>query len=352
VTSVPADPAGVVVPLPGLLLEAGDSARVELVVDVSPAAPASFLELEIAAVGLVATEANNGSAIRIEPPAGFDLPLLSGLTRILPAARDLSVGLASAMPAALVGDGREIDAGTLSLSNDAASGAGAITITGLTVRAADAAMRPIALGATVSRVSAWKNDTLWAESATLQSDSAIALLVPTAPLDVTQGAPVNLELRFATRVGVSAAALRIGLAATDVAVVPPAGGALTVSVHPAAGQTFPLWTEIGNFSDASLAGSWSNFPNPFAGGRERTTFSYWLRATATVTLRLWTLRNEAIVTLVDGVARPAGLQQVDLWDGRNGRGDVVRNGVYVAELTVRYDDGSQDRVLRKVAVVR
>jgi hypothetical protein len=31
---------------------------------------------------------------------------------------------------------------------------------------------------------------------------------------------------------------------------------------------------------------------------------------------------------------------------------VVRNGVYVAELSVAYDDGTHERLLRKVAVVR
>jgi hypothetical protein len=46
------------------------------------------------------------------------------------------------------------------------------------------------------------------------------------------------------------------------------------------------------------------------------------------------------------------MNQSDLWDGRNGNGSVVRNGVYIAELTVSYDDGSRDRVRRKVAVVR
>ena len=193
---------------------------------------------------------------------------------------------------------------------------------------------------------------MWAQSAPLSPDSATTVLVPTAPLEVVPGAPVDLELRFVTPVGVSQSAIRLGLDAAGVGVVQPAGGALAVTVRPAAGQTFPLWTETGNFSDASLAGSWSNFPNPFAAGREPTTFSYWLRMPATVTLRLWTLRNEAVRILLDGVSRPAGLYQTDLWDGRNGRGDVVRNGVYVADLTVRYDDGSQEHVVRKVAVVR
>jgi hypothetical protein len=204
----------------------------------------------------------------------------------------------------------------------------------------------------VSQISAWRGDTLWAQSAPLSPDSATATLVAAAPLVILPGAPVDLALRLATQAGPTPAALRLGLDAASIGVVQPSSGALAVTVRAAAGQTFPLWTETGNFSAANLSGSWSNFPNPFAAGREPTTFSYWLRMPARVTLRLWTLRNDEVRTLLDGVTRTAGLQQLDTWDGRNGRGDVVRNGVYVADLVVRYDDGSQERVLRKVAVLR
>jgi hypothetical protein len=43
---------------------------------------------------------------------------------------------------------------------------------------------------------------------------------------------------------------------------------------------------------------------------------------------------------------------MDRWDGRNGAGSIVLNGVYLAELVVQFDDGSSRRLLRKVAVVR
>jgi hypothetical protein len=52
------------------------------------------------------------------------------------------------------------------------------------------------------------------------------------------------------------------------------------------------------------------------------------------------------------VSRPAGLQLADVWDGRNGAGARVQHGVYVAELTVRLDDGRSERLRRKVAVIR
>jgi hypothetical protein len=71
-----------------------------------------------------------------------------------------------------------------------------------------------------------------------------------------------------------------------------------------------------------------------------------------VTLRLWTARGERVRTLLDAASLPAGLCQDETWDGRNGSGDTVVNGVYVAELSVDFADGSHERILRKVAVVR
>jgi hypothetical protein len=65
-----------------------------------------------------------------------------------------------------------------------------------------------------------------------------------------------------------------------------------------------------------------------------------------------TPHSEPVATLLRDAPRPAGMNQSDAWDGRNGGGDVVRNGVYVAELSVDYGDGSHRRMLRKVAVVR
>jgi hypothetical protein len=56
--------------------------------------------------------------------------------------------------------------------------------------------------------------------------------------------------------------------------------------------------------------------------------------------------------LLNGEWHGAGLYQNTLWSGRNGLGNAVVNGVYIAELVVDYDDGSSERLIRKVAVVR
>jgi hypothetical protein len=66
----------------------------------------------------------------------------------------------------------------------------------------------------------------------------------------------------------------------------------------------------------------------------------------------WTTRGDPVRTLLDRMPMPSGLNQATAWDGRNGRGNVVTNGAYIAGLEVVYDDGGRDRLRRKIAVVR
>jgi hypothetical protein len=113
-----------------------------------------------------------------------------------------------------------------------------------------------------------------------------------------------------------------------------------------------MWTAVGNLTGPTLANSYSNFPNPFAAGREETRFAFYLPAGGRVSLDVLTIRGEKVRTVIAGASFPAGLHQGEIWDGRNGRGDVVVNGVYLAEIRVAFDDGSSERFLRKVAVIR
>jgi len=302
--------------------------------------------------GLFASDANLGTAVVPSAPDPTDLPLSSGLTQLDSPARDLFVSLASALPATLAGDGTLTPIGTVTLRNGGGAGSGAIRVDHLALRAADRALAPYAAGLAMTDLVATIADTVWAENATLGVDSIVAVLRPATPVDVPAGGSLAITLAGRLRAGREGASLRVGCDAAGVGVVQPASALLQVAVRPEAGATFPLWTEAGGFTALSLAGSWSNYPNPFAAGREPTTFAYWLARPARVSLRIVTLTGESVVHLLDGVARGAGMQSADRWDGRNGAGLVVRNGVYVAELVATYDDGRTDRSIRKVAVVR
>lgn len=349
--NLPASGGGVTLALPGLTLEPGDSAEARILIDVNPNAPAGALELMVTAAGLHAVDDNLNSPVENLAAPGSELPVLSGLALLQLPAHNLSVDLLSRMPAVLAPEGRPVDAGTLRLVNDD-PGAASIYLDHLEIAGSDRDLAALAIGRMAARVEAYLGDSLWAASGPLTSDSTLARLVPADRLAIGGGQTVDLELRFVLADAPEATSLRLGCERSGVVVVQPSNPVLGVVVRPVVGRAFPLWTESGNLTGSGLTASYSNFPNPFAAGRQSTQFVYDLKLDARVTLRLLSARGEGVATLLSDVPRGAGLHQEDRWDGRNGRGEVVTNGVYVAELLVRYGDGTSERVLRKVGVVR
>ena len=170
-------------------------------------------------------------------------------------------------------------------------------------------------------------------------------------LQIPRDGTVRIELR-GSRERPGAGRVRLGLDRPDVGVVQTAGALLAVAVLPGNGQSFRCGRRPEASHHPRPERELRNFPNPFAAGRQVTAFSYYLRTGGRVSLRILTPRGVRVATLLDGVSRGPGLHQDDRWNGRNGTGSVVLNGIYVAELAVSYDDGSSERHVRKVAVVR
>ncbi|MFI5371632.1 MAG: hypothetical protein ACHQ52_08745, partial [Candidatus Eisenbacteria bacterium] len=352
VTNPPASGGVVDFPLPGLLLEPGDTASVAVSVDINPASPAGSFEMMIPGSGFTARDANSGRRADVVAAPGASLPVLSGLGRLQSPARTLAVGLTSLMPAALVSDGRAVDAAVLALTNTDGAGAGSITLDHLTFAASDRVFAPLAVGAGAYRLEAWIGATMVAVSAPLTPDSTTADLAAIAPFAVAPGETVSVAIRVVPRSGTGPASYRLGCYGSGIGVVQPGSALLAIAVQPMSGRVFPMWTEAGGFTGSTLSASYSNYPNPFAAGREATHFVYYLPQSGTVSIHILTPRGESVATVLDGAPRGAGLHQGELWDGRNGQGHPVFNGIYVAELTVRFDAGGGDHLLRKVAVVR
>jgi hypothetical protein len=338
--------------LPGPLLEPGDSALIEILVDIAPNAPEGFLELMLFETGIRAVDSNLNVPTTIATYGGSEFPLSSGLTRLVPPARELVADLKDRMPAALAADGDTVRVAVLTLENTAASNSDSIYVDRLVLRACDRDFAAMPIGSAAGTVLAKVGGLVWATSGALSADSTTATLAAASPLAVRPGGSVDLELFVVLHPDPTWRTLRLGLNAAGVGVIQPGGALLQIQVQPAPGRSFPMWTEFGSVSGLSLRASYSNFPNPFAAGREPTSFAYYLREAGRVTLRIFTANGEPVATLAKNAGRPAGMNQADLWDGRNGQGKVVRNGVYIAELDVSFDGGGSDRVRRKVAVVR
>jgi len=91
------------------------------------------------------------------------------------------------------------------------------------------------------------------------------------------------------------------------------------------------------------------YPNPFHAGREAVLLSYLLPQDGPVKVSIYTLLGDLVreIPLQAGAAGGTrGLNEVP-WDGRNGRGDLVRPGLYVARI-----EGSGANEQIKVGVTR
>ena len=127
------------------------------------------------------------------------------------------------------------------------------------------------------------------------------------------------------------------------------GAALSAGTIGGAG--FPLRTNLTHVLGSDVESAFTNYPNPFAAGRESTRITYYLKGTSRVTLKLFTLWGAPVITLIDNATMSPGLHQTTAWNGRNGEGDVVANGVYY--LVLEINGGGGDRTLRrKVGVLR
>ncbi len=109
------------------------------------------------------------------------------------------------------------------------------------------------------------------------------------------------------------------------------------------------------FIDPAFDKSFCNYPNPFGtSARPLTKFVYYLPEASDIKLKIFTLTGDLVYTWDYTVAEnsrqtSAGLHDGDIvWNGRNGRGQKVMNGVYLAYLQVA--NGGQ--ALTKIAVIR
>ncbi len=101
-----------------------------------------------------------------------------------------------------------------------------------------------------------------------------------------------------------------------------------------------------------LAGTASNYPNPFEPNEGATTFAFHLSEPGRVTIEIFTIMGNRVSTIVNDAQRPAGPNSTDTWDGKNESGRTVASGTYLCQITVTYDSGRTERTHRKVTVLR
>jgi len=109
------------------------------------------------------------------------------------------------------------------------------------------------------------------------------------------------------------------------------------------------------FVDPTAAGGYlTNYPNPFHPGEAPTTIAYKLDDNATVTLKIFTITGGLVwqKSFTPGSeGGSAGLNTV-IWDGKNGKGEIVASGGYVLRIEAAGQGETLHTMNRKIAVVR
>ncbi|HVP57933.1 MAG TPA: hypothetical protein VMU02_07520 [bacterium] len=117
------------------------------------------------------------------------------------------------------------------------------------------------------------------------------------------------------------------------------------------GAAYPIYSADISVAPGTLAGSFTNWPNPFSAA-EGTTIGYMLAEDARVDIRIYTVTGDLVKAVASGVSRSAGSHNEDTWHGANDLGMDVLPGAYICEISVTYESGRTEHARRKVAVLR
>jgi hypothetical protein len=105
---------------------------------------------------------------------------------------------------------------------------------------------------------------------------------------------------------------------------------------------------------STLAGTVTNYPNPFHPSEAPTTIAYKIADDAVVTLRIFTLTGDLVLRKDfqgGGSGGSVGLNEFK-WDGRNGEGEYVSSGGYILVIEAVGNGETLHVMRRKLAVVR
>ena len=95
-----------------------------------------------------------------------------------------------------------------------------------------------------------------------------------------------------------------------------------------------------------------NYPNPFGRQYPETFFHFQLENTSNVDIRIFTLLGE-LVWSWQGADLPQGIyDRFATWDGRNDKGKVVLNGVYLCYIDISPQSGGSKRYMTKIAFIK
>lgn len=268
---------------------------------------------------------------------------ISALSQIKAKPTGLVVSYQNQMPVNVSMGDKHITALALTFTNQGGTDTDEITIGTITLTTLDRFNNPIVPASILSKLTLCYDGTQTSKNNIETTGSKIIIkLVP--PLKISVDKSKDMEINVDISSIATADNFKISL--MDVSATDNWDNSVNIS------GTFPMQSESTMIFKSALETSFTNYPNPFAAGRESTTIAYYLPQDGYVTIKIYTVIGDLVITLLQDSFKSKGMHQEDRWDGRNGVNEIVLNGIYFCQIKVNYIIGGSDKKIRKIAVIR
>ena len=318
----------------------GAELDLDIEADLAATVATTWLRFSFESQALQLRDANDPSRLLATTGA---LPFATELVRIVAPPLGVAAG-PKAEPPANIRRGATEHVIALRLQHPGGANEAAIQPLALALLVRDAQGAPLA----VSSLAAAARLRFGAQSLTavFVADSLAVDLSSLPPLAPGEAQDLDLELDVLGSPRV--ADFRLALQADG---VEASSGGVLVPTRPLDGATLPWLSPSVHLAATNLRESLSSYPNPFTPALHGDChITFVLEADAQVSAEIYTLTGERVVSLLQATPLGAGLHDDLRWDGRNGAGDMVRNGTYLLRLVVNGTGGGT--FLRKLAVKR
>lgn len=268
---------------------------------------------------------------------------ISALSQIKAKPTGLVVSYQNQMPVNVSMGDKHITALALTFTNQGGTNTDEITIGTITLTTLDRFNNPIIPASILSKLTLCYDGTQTSKNnIEITGSRVIIRLVP--PLKISVDKSKDMEINVDISSVATTDNFKISL--IDVSATDNWDNPVNIS------GTFPMQSESTTIFKPTLENSFTNYPNPFAAGRESTTIAYYLPQDGYVTIKIYTVIGDLVITLLQDSFKSKGMHQEDRWDGKNGVGEIVLNGVYFCQIKVNYITGVSDKKIRKIAVIR
>jgi hypothetical protein len=328
-----------------VLTPPGGADTITVLVDLDDSAPLGYFQMQVNAQDLEVEDATDGK--EIVDLAG-EFPLSSGIARIIQPAESISFAADGMFPSNITAN-EDVCAFKVHYERDGASSGSLIRLEELIIDVLDVRSALADPDNVIASVSLADESGVVNTNWSIQGGRIHVEYLDELFLGDGERIEMFLNIRTVEEPALEVFSMQIAgqddISCSD----ETTGGAVTVSASQ--GYSFPFGSGRAALLLQDVERAFSNYPNPFVAGLERTRITFYMPYDGTVALKVYTITGRPVTSLLDGEYRVSGLHQDVFWDGDNGRGDTVLNGVYYLLLQIG-GGGREYELKRKVAVLR